>query len=349
MMRKQPVALLLNDIHVDNSNIPEFQSNWDEALSICKDHNICDIIIGGDLWLSRSAQALDVLMAVRHAILKAVNQDMYITIAEGNHCKVNQESILGYSHIFSEYPNVDVVDSYSAIDIGKDAVLYVMSYFPENGSFTHRLDELIKNDFEKSKYNVLYIHEGIKGGLAQPSDNELPTNIFKCFDKVLVGHYHDRKTIPNTNIEYIGASRQHNFGEDEEKGYTILFDDGSCEFVKNQANIRYKTLSISVNDLNDKNISSKLIHEGQNDTYKIRLCIHCDSTQTSIIDKKKLIEFGCTKVEVITNDANPQTSTNLSLEHKYDKSGIKTEYELFCADKGIKNVEIGLQYLDKIN
>jgi len=63
MNQKNPVALLLNDIHVSKDNIPEFQKNWDEALAICDQYQISDIIIGGDLWLSRSAQTLSVLMA----------------------------------------------------------------------------------------------------------------------------------------------------------------------------------------------------------------------------------------------------------------------------------------------
>jgi exonuclease SbcD len=346
MKQKQPVALLLNDIHITKDNIPAFQANWDEALQICRKRDITDIVIGGDLWTSRSAQTLDVLMAVRQAVMKATSYGLYLTIVEGNHCKVDQESPLGYSHIFSEYPDVDVINSYTIIDIGDDAVLYVMGYFPENGSFTERLQRLIDNDLDTSKRSILYIHEGIRGGLATPSDDELPTHIFKPFDAVLVGHYHDRKRIAGTNIEYIGASRQHNFGEDKEKGYTVLYDDGSYEFVKNQVNVRYRTLTVDVADLDDLDLSQNDKEQG---FYKTRLCVKCNSTEASTIDKKKLLEMGCTKVEVMTEDTISQETTSHTLDHKFDKSGIKAEYTTFCADKGIENVEMGLQYLDKIN
>ena len=345
MNHKTPVALLLNDIHISKDNLPEFQTNWNEAIQICIDKGISDMIIGGDLWQSRSAQTLDVLMAVRQAILKATAQGLYLTIAEGNHCKVDQESLLGYSHIFSAYPNVDVIDSYTVIDISDSTVLYVMSYFPENGSFIERLNQLLNKDFDKNKYNVLYIHEGIRGGLAIPSDDELPASIFEPFDAVLVGHYHDRKRVPGTKIEYIGASRQHNFGEDEEKGYTILFDDGSYEFIKNKANTRYKTQILNFADLQEGAFS--VSNDGI--PHKLRLCVRCTSAEASTIDKKKLIEMGCTKVEVVTEDTVAKEVANHALEHKFDKNGIKAEYATFCADKGIANVEMGLQYLDKIN
>ena len=344
MNNKQPVALLINDIHVSKDNITEFQDNWNEAIQICIDNEIGDIIVGGDLWLSRSAQTLDVLMAVRQAIIKATSNEIYVTIAEGNHCKVDQESVLGYSHIFSEYPNVEVVDHYSAIDIGENTVLYIMSYFPESGSFISLLNQLIENDLDTTKCNVLYIHEGIKGGLATPSEKELPTKIFQPFSSVLVGHYHDRKKIKDTNIEYIGSSRQHNFGEDEMKGYTILFDNGESQFIQNKANTRYKTLVMGLDELKENGVP-KLSGDIP---YKLKLCVQCSSAETSSIDKKQLIEMGCTKVEIQTDDNEEQSVAAHSLEHRFDKSGIKDEYTSFCADKGISNVKMGLQYLDKI-
>lgn len=347
MDKKNPIVLLVNDIHISKDNIPEFQKNWDEAIDICQRRGIQEIIIGGDLWQSRSAQPLDVLMAVRQAIIKASNQDIYITIAEGNHCKVDQESILGYSHIFSEYPKVSVIDDYIIIGLGDKVDLFVMSYFPEDGSFTKRLQQLLAADFKEDRKNILYIHEGINGGLATPSEKELPASIFQPFDAVLVGHYHNRKKIPNTNIEYIGSSRQHNFGEDEEKGYTILFEDGSYEFVKNQVNTRYKVVSLDAQALQDKNIAD--IKTDSDVPYKLKACVHCSSAESKTIDKQKLIELGFTKVEIATETTETTEIANHALEHKFDKNGIKEEYTTFCADKGIPNVEMGLQYLDKIN
>lgn len=347
MNNKKPVALLLNDIHISKDNIPEFQKNWDEAIRICKDNGIADMIIGGDLWLSRSAQTLDVLMAVRQAIIKATSQKITLTIAEGNHCKVDQESILGYSHIFSEYPDVYVVDDYSIIEFGDNTVLYVMSYFPENGSFTERLQNILTTDFNSAKHNVLYIHEGIRGGLATPTDDELPASLFSKFDATLVGHYHNRKAIQGTSIEYIGSSRQHNFGEDEEKGYTVLYDDGCYEFIKNQANTRYKVITLNISDLQQNALPA--FAKDADVPYKLKACVQCASNETATIDKSKLIDLGYTKVEIQSEANEAKVMASQSLDQKYDKNGIKEEYTNFCVDKGISNVEMGLRYLDKIN
>ena len=334
-----PVLLLINDIHVSKDNIPEFIKNWDEALEICKTNDIKDIVIGGDLWQSRSAQTLTVLMAVRQALIKASLAGMQVIIAEGNHCKVDQESLLGYSHIFSEYHNVFVISNYHVFDFGRNVFFYVMSYFPENGSFTERYNKMLDDNFDESATNLLYIHEGIRGGLATPTDKELPASLFEDFDKVFVGHYHDRKKITGTNIEYIGASRQHNFGEDEEKGYTIVYNDGSSKFVKNEVNERYRVIDINASQLDS-------IPENK-EGYKTKTRIHCTSAEAINIDKKRLSELGY-KVEVVSEDIAVEAEER-ALEEKFDKSGIKAEYVQFCADKGVQDVKTGLFYLDKIN
>ena len=56
--------LLMNDMHVSKNDIAEFDRNWDEALALCRERSIRDIALGGDLFQSRSAQTLDVLLAV---------------------------------------------------------------------------------------------------------------------------------------------------------------------------------------------------------------------------------------------------------------------------------------------
>lgn len=347
MSKMFPCALLINDIHASKDNIAEFRKNWDEALELCKQNEVEYLIVGGDMWLSRSAQTLDVLMAVRWAILKATKQyGFYMIIAEGNHCKVNLENIDGYSHVFSDYENVEVVNDFTEISLSNEMSLWVMSYFPENGSFIDKLNE-IKQDYDSTKKNVLYIHEGIRGGLAAPSDDELPANIFKDFDSVLVGHYHNRKQIPGTKIEYIGSSRQHNFGEDEEKGYTILYSDGSTKFIKNEVNQRYRVIEVDVTDMND-DFMSMLAEIKSDNRYKVKVRVKCNSAQSSTIDKQKLADAGANKIELVTEQTEVMRTDHKSLTQKFDKSGIMEEYTNFCTQKSIDN-QLGLHYLEKLN
>lgn len=344
-----PCLLLLNDIHISKDNIPAFKANWQEAIDICRKMDVKEIAIGGDLFFSRAAQTLDVLLAVHDALLTAAEHGIHVTIAEGNHDKVNQENERGYCHVFDQHSNVLVCDEYVSLPLGDDCrfVLHMMGYFPEDGSFCTRLDRLKEEALDPKRLNFLYIHEGINGALAQPNDKELPAKIFEEFDKVFVGHYHNRTIIDKTRIEYIGSSRQHNFGEDEEKGYTVIYTDGSHEFIKNQANTRYRVIDVTA-ERAGLHLMDELREIDADGRYKVKVRVHAPQAAMKSVDKAALLDAGATKVELIADDEEMLEVAASSLFEKFDSHRIRETYEEFCREKQIDDVAIGLEYLSKI-
>ena len=344
-----PCLLLLNDIHISKDNIPAFKANWQEAIDICRKMDVKEIAIGGDLFFSRAAQTLDVLLAVHDALLTAAEHGIHVTIAEGNHDKVNQENERGYCHVFDQHSNVLVCDEFVSLPLGEDCrfVLHMMGYFPEDGSFCTRLDRLKEEALDPKRLNFLYIHEGINGALAQPNDKELPAKIFEDFDKVFVGHYHNRTIIDKTRIEYIGSSRQHNFGEDEEKGYTVIYTDGSHEFIKNQANTRYRVIDV-VAERAGLHLMDELREIDADGRYKVKVRVHAPQAAIKSVDKAALLDAGATKVELIADDEEMLEVAASSLFEKFDSHRIRETYEEFCREKQIDDVAIGLEYLSKI-
>lgn len=312
----------------------------EEALQVCLDNQVDMMVIGGDLWQSRAGQNLDTLMAVYDVLKLIKNADVQVVIAPGNHDKVDPEAYVSYNHIFSDIATV--IDESLTLDVNTNVKLHVIAYFPENGSFTERLAKI---ETPSDCFNILYCHEGINGALATPSEKELPVNTFTRFDSVLVGHYHNRTKIPGTAIEYIGASRQHNFGEDDMKGYTLLYSDGSTLFVQNKVNRRYATIEVTSENIDE---AKKLLSELSkvNDNTKVRLRISCDSDKANTIDKQTLIELGADKVEVVSNTTITKSEA-LSFDAKYDNEGLKAEYKKFCENKEI-NPDMGLLYLNKL-
>lgn len=349
MSKINPCVLLVNDIHISKDNIPDFNANWNEVLSVCDRMNIQQIALGGDLFMSRSAQTLDVLLAVHDALLAAGKRGINVTLANGNHDKINQEAIRGYCHVFDQHDNVLIADDTISLLASEDwnFIIHMIAYFPENGSFTEKLDKLTSTGLDKERKNYLYIHEGINGALSQPNEKELPPNIFKVFDKVFVGHYHNRCTIDGTNVEYIGSSRQMNFGEDEEKGYTVIYPDGHYEFIKNQVNTRYLVMDVPV-EKTGIHLSDELEEIREDGRYRVKVRVHTSSAKASGIDKEKLLKAGASKVEVVTEDPEITEVAGSSLFEKFDNHKIKETYSNFCAEKEIDDVELGLSYLSKI-
>lgn len=195
--------------------------------------------------------------------------------------------------------------------------------------------------------HFLYIHEGINGALAQPSEKELPARIFSPFDKVFVGHYHNRTVIPGTGIEYIGSSRQHNFGEDEEKGYTVLYTDGTHEFVKNRVNMRYRVMDVPV-ERAGLHLMDELREMEADGRYKVKVRVHAPAAVMKSVDKAALLEAGAAKVELVADDEQLPEAVSSSLFEKFDSRRIRETYEDFCREKQIEDVSMGLEYLSRI-
>lgn len=339
--------LLMNDIHVSKDNIPDFKVNWHEALNVCQRLGIREIALGGDLFQSRVSQTLDVLLTVHDVLLLTAQAGIRITLAEGNHDLVDQEALRGYCHLYDRHPAVTVVDDFLTLENPAwDFVMHIMSYFPENGSFTGRLQALIAGSLDAGKRNYLYIHQGINGALATPAADELPAQIFEPFDKVFVGHYHNRSVVRGTVIEYIGSARQFNFGEDTAKGYTVLYTDGTHEFIQNEVNTRYHVIEVPAAKV-DVHLLDR-IDEMKADP-RCRIKVRVTGSTTDTIDKKRILEAGASKVELVCADAEVIEVPEEGVLEKFDAGRIRQSYEEFCGKRSIEDVALGLSYLQKIN
>ncbi|MFR9506160.1 MAG: phosphoesterase, partial [Rikenellaceae bacterium] len=311
-----PCMLLMNDLHIGKENIPEFITNWNEALEVCDRMNIKTIAIGGDLFLSRAAQTLDILRAVHECLLRATGGGISVILANGNHDKISLDSAYGYCNIFEEFEDVTVVHDYLSMGFGDDCLLHIIPYFPEDSKFLTMLDEVKSQSLVKGKKNYLYIHEGVNGALSTPAEKEVPANIFTEFDWVYAGHYHNRCIIEDSNVEFIGSSRQHNFGEDEAKGYTVLYSDGSSEFIQNQANIRYRVIEVYADKV-DIHLTDMLDELKESGRYRTKVRIHASNVNSSSVDKSKLLDAGASKVEIVVEEVSPVEVASSSLFEKF--------------------------------
>lgn len=336
----------MNDMHVSKEDVAAFERNWAEALELCTERGIREIALGGDLFQSRTAQTLDVLLAVHDALLAAHRAGIRVTLAEGNHDLVDQEALRGYCHVFDQHPNVAVVDDFLTLeDPAWDFALHMVSYFPEDGGFTSRLQALVMGGLAEGKLNYLYIHEGVNGALSTPAPQELPAHIFDRFDRVFAGHYHNRAVVPGTRIEYIGSSRQFNFGEDEEKGYTILYTDGFSEFVRNRANLRYRTLDVAATEV-DVPLFDRI--DEMRDGGRCRIRVRVTASATDTVDRRRLLEAGAGKVEVVVQDLRRTEVPEEEVLEKFDGERLRRAYGEFCDARNIDQ-RLGMSYLKKID
>ena len=225
-----PCLLLLNDIHISKDNIPEFTANWQEALDICHRMDVHEIALGGDLFLSRAAQSLDVLLAVHDALLSAAESGIRVVMAEGNHDKVDQEDPRGYCHVFDQHPNVLVADDYLSLPApeGQHFILHLISYFPEDGSFCDKLETVKKNSV---------------GGFAYPSNCYAATessseqSIYS-----LANHYFKIKSISNGKYLLGNKAGYEAQADTADSGMTFYFKASDLgEYILFDQDSRYLT------------------------------------------------------------------------------------------------------------
>jgi exonuclease SbcD len=347
MSKKHPIALVLTDSHLHKDNIADVEDIWEQAITICKQHNINRIFHGGDLVTARQAQPLSVLESILRTRERLAEEKIITDLIEGNHDKTYLEAESGYSSIFAT-DMFRVHGSSYTIQMSKKVSISMLPYFPEMGTYTERLMTLI-DSLDKSNYNILITHIGINGGLAHESvstNKEIPAECFAGVDKVLVGHYHNRCQVEAENeIWFVGSTHPQNFGEDNEKGFTLIYSDGSHEYIKARFT-EYRTITVDAEQVNTKFIKD-LKKDITSSKDKVRLQIVGDESKLKTIDKAALTEAGVSKLKLKDSSVKLEGKQQEESFVSFTKQEILKEYKAFSLSSEI-DPSLGLEYLQDI-
>ena len=177
-------------------------------------------------------------------------------ILRGNHCSLNEKS----DKSVLVFLNSETLDSdgcqlrYTEV-LDKPRFNNVFAYKGKSIHmipYHHDVEELRKYLKSIDKGSLLIMHQGIQGSNAgeyfQDKSALRPEDVAGF--RVISGHYHTRQTIDlpdGGRWDYVGNPFSLNFAEanDPPKGFQILYDDGSLEFVPTNlrkhivGNIRY--------------------------------------------------------------------------------------------------------------
>lgn len=342
MSNKERPILLANDFHVAKDNIEEFRKNWEEMLLVCKEHDVKKVLIGGDLFDSPTVQSLSVMRTVMDVLAQADDANINVCISPGNHDEPNRQSTDSWVDCLESY--ADIIKVPHCTQLSDKLYIIQFPYYLEDTELIKQLesvDELLQEKNIDKENVILYLHAGVHGALGDfDVPNELPQKALRGYRKVLCAHYHNRTHIKDTEIYYIGASRAHNFGEDEDKGYTLVYPDGATRFVKNKVNIRYVTEYLKLKDL-------KSWKNDYDDLYKVRLVVSCKSSEVETVGKQALFDKGVSKVEFDTEKIQAIKVEQSNINDKFDSRNLKQEYQSFCKEKDL-DMKMGVKYLEMI-
>lgn len=349
---KKPIAVVITDTHMSDKNIPLVKDIFKQTFEYCRENKIKQIFHGGDWFTSRTGQSIDCLIATHEIIreLEKKGENLVMNIIAGNHDKNDQSRKQSFLTIFSS-PFFVVNSDPVTIENDENGFSFSMiPYFTEEiySSNLNSLTDFVVGRNRSIKHHILITHVAVNG-VKNNDGSEVTTGqspkAFSKWDKVLIGHYHNKSTI-GKNIHYIGSAYQANFGEDSDKGITVIYDDGSIEqvklkfpeFVKFTADAK----GISAADIKDLQ-KIKEEHPDRN----IRIVLTGSEQEVNSFNKGLLESIGIS-VDKKPNDIDAFTPDEEIIPVSYNKENLGLAFEEFCDFKGIEDRDYGRTTIGKL-
>jgi exonuclease SbcD len=337
---KNILGLLSTDWHLKDENTELIKDLIIQKCKKAKELKIKNLFCLGDVLNSRIAQRQKVLLAFKE-ILDIINDyGLELYVIPGNHDKTNYSSYKSFLNPYEGHPALKLMSEGDKLDIIEGIRIHFMPYLEENMWL-----EEFKPDLLSNIKNVLLTHMAFEGSVNNDGSlvsTPLKPKLFKKFDLVLSGHYHDEQTLA-PNMYHIPSICQGNFGEDEVKGFTILYDDLTFEIVKSDFPI-YKKISIDINKISSNEIVKMAEKETKNLKDNIRFEFSGDEAKLKNIDKNFLNMMGVDVKIKIASVEIKESIKKVNLE-KINKSQLLDEFKDFCEQEKL-DYEEGVELLN---
>lgn len=347
-MIKKPLIIFSTDWHIVESNIEMILDLFDQQCQIALEKKINIVACLGDVFTSRIAQKEVVLNAFSAIVDKVHQYGLELWIIPGNHDKTNYGGVNSFLSPYKGRPGLKLIEMAGSIPFPEyNLSVDFLPFFKEDiwlENFAAFEDHT--GDIPAEYKRILCTHIAVTGSRNNDGSmvsSKLSTKLFDNYFKVFSGHYHDMQTI-GKNFYHIPSIQQNNFGEDADKGFTILYSDGSHELIKSKFK-EYVKIQIDLDEVNVKDIS-QFKQRYANSDKNIRFELKGSENLLKSIKKEDFTALGIdikTKVKEIENDIVFSESTEV-VEHT--QSTIIDEFVKFCEQENL-NVEIGLKFLNK--
>ncbi len=224
----KPVAVIISDTHYSLSTKDLADKAWRMAVDKATELGV-DLIDAGDITNDKDILRAQVLNTMVKTLQYARDRKVQIYCIVGNHSLVNEKSKENALEFLKPY--AIVVDRHIPFKVG-----HLIPYHSDLNDLKVTLDTIPKG-------STIIMHQGVTkawGGHYMYDKTAAPAEWFADF-RVISGHYHRRQDIkcgpPRKGavglFSYVGNPYTLTFGEahDGPKGFQILMDDGTLEFV----------------------------------------------------------------------------------------------------------------------
>lgn len=338
---KKPIIVIWNDSHLKTGNEQEVLKSVQHLVKFCVEKNIKDVVFAGDLFDSRSFQRQEVLKTADAILNLFYINDLTLTMFPGNHDKTIYASYDSFLDIYRYHPNVYLYNDVTNIEIG--GVKITLLPFFSNDMLVPKIEEHEGGDILISHFEM----NGSSNLGHVIDDSPINRGMLKKWKKTYLGHFHNTMEITK-DIVHLPSLRQNNFGEDSNKGFSIIYDDLSYEIVPGDFR-KFSKVKIDLNNVTIKELK-KLIQVHQDSTDIVRFEITGDENKLKALDKEI---FKDTNIDVKIEYKKKYDIDELEVPtfvKTHTKNSIVPTFESFCNDKGY-DIEVGtkllLEFLNK--
>ena len=339
-MKNKPILTISTDWHIKKENIEDIKKLIIEQCELSVKLGVKYLVCLGDVFESRVSQREDVLKAFKDILDIIHSYELKLIVIPGNHDKTNYDSIDSFLLPYEQHPAIRLISTTSKITIS-DIRMFFIPFFNEN-IWLNKFEELDMTSFP----SILFTHIAVTGSVNNDGthvSSSISPKLFSKFNKVFSGHYHDQQKI-GKNFYHLPSIQQNNFGENSDKGFTVLYDDLSHELVKSTfkefIKVKVDLDTYSQDDLN----TLKRKYGQSNDNVRFEF-IGSDDVLKSI-KKEDFTSLGIdikTKSKEIVNDIEYIETVEI-VEH--NKDTILEAFKNFC-EKENYSYEQGVSYLQK--
>jgi exonuclease SbcD len=339
---KKPIAVVLTDTHMSEDNLETNNSIYNQTIEFCVDNGLKYIFHLGDTFHSRKSQPQSILMAYERLLDKVHSAGLKVYSLIGNHDKTDYNSSDSFLSSFKHHPALHLVQTAQLIKF--DEVNIAFASFFNDAIYKQHLDNIVKSANENPQEEwMLLTHIGVSGARMNNGvaiESEVKVKQFERFKTVKIGHYHDKQSF--ANIEYIGASFQHDFGEGTVKGLQVLFSDFSTELIELDFP-KYLKYEVEVSTLTQKDLDD-LRQEKESGCDFIRVVLVGEEREVKAYNIQALKQVGVDVQMKIPDIELKELKTRIE---PFTAQSLLEQFQLFCVENELDQTQ-GMFYFNKI-
>jgi exonuclease SbcD len=335
---KEAIAILSTDKHITPRNLSEMYDLFKQEIILAKELNVSNIIWLGDIFNSRESQRQEVLTFLSNILIDYKNAGLEIYCIPGNHDKTDYNSYDSFLDCFILAPHFHLLKEANSFTLG--GVKFDSVPFFNEEKWLEEFNKIPKKEAGQILLSHIAVDGSVNNDGSKVSSEKIKPSMFSHYKSVFLGHYHNAQQV-SKNIFHLPSTRQNNFGEDNEKGFTILYNDFSTEFIKSKF-IEFEKFHI---DLDNSSVEEAMELAKTIEKENVRITFEFSGSDDKLraLDKKFFINLG---VSVTTKNKDVEVEDVEYAEEvkKMTDDDIIEHFKRFC-EKNNYPFDEGIKYL----